>query len=298
MSMFEKYEDMSYTAYNLTPPTVYKQESLLLNPPYIKYDSRKNPLQIVWDPNDSFTFGITFGMNITVFEDDLVFNATGQKPDENTTGKKGLKAYNTVDGKSWTCRGTVKESFSQDEWIPITGGSTTKDPEWEGIATTHTSYHSMSVLNGVEKSDENASDLWVWEEDEKLSFPKNGDKVISVNTYTSDTEFKCLILNFRREEIYSFSATGVPPIIHISAEDTPLLVEGQYFINTIVYNENTSSQRYEVPVTIVSSPLKYIQNDNHYPYKSTKTTQLEKNSTFTWESLSTVDDEYVWIPIT
>lgn len=297
MSMFEKYEDTSYTAYNLTPPTVYKQESLLLNPPYIKYDSRKNPIHIIWDPNDSFSFGITFGMNITVFEDDLIFNASGLKPNENTAGKKGLKAYNTVEGKSWTCKGTVKESFSQDEWIPIMGGSSTKVPEWDGIANTQASQYSTSLLNNVEPSSESTSDIWVWEEDEKLSFPKNGNKVISINNYSSDTEFKCVVLNFRREEIYSFSSTGVPPSIFISTEDTPLLVEGQYFINTVVYSENTSTQRYELPVTIVSNPLKYIQNDNQYPYKSTNTTQVEENSTFIWESLGTVADEYVWIPI-
>ena len=299
MSMFEKYEDASYTAYNLTPPTVYKQESLLLNPPYIKYDNRRNPQQIIWDPKDSFTFGITFGMSITVFEDDLIFSVSGQHPNENTEGRKGLKAYNTVDGKSWTCKGTVKESFSQDEWIPIMGGSSTIEPEWEGIVVTTLPQRSRHLFNSFDDREDQTStpDLWVWEEDKKLNFPKNGNKVISINTYDINTEFKCTIFNFRREEIYSYKSIGVPPVINISTKDTPLMVEGQYFIDMVVCNGASSTQRHEVPVTIVSNPVKYIQDDIQYPYKSTYTTQVQKETTFTWESLNTVNDEYVWIPI-
>ena len=46
MSMFDKYTDNSYTAYNLTPPTIHKQKSLLLNPPYIKLTGMKEDLYI------------------------------------------------------------------------------------------------------------------------------------------------------------------------------------------------------------------------------------------------------------
>lgn len=299
MSMFDKYTDNSYTAYNLTPPTIQKQKSLLLSPPYIKYDDRKNPIQMVWDPVDSFSFSINFGKNITVFEDDIIFSAPGQKPTETTPGKKGLKAYNIVEGKSWTCKGTINDSFAEDEWIPIMGGSSSKLPEWEEVKTTKVRAFTYTFFDNTENSAETAAkeDLWIWEEDEKLDFPQNGTKIITVSAFNGDIEFGCEIQNFRREKIYSYKKVSAPPVIDISSIATPLLVEGQYFIRTVIKKDSQIIQQSEIPVTIICNPEKYVDSESEKLYENTFTTQLRYGSTFTWEPLGTVGDEYVWIPI-
>lgn len=299
MSMFDKYSNNSYTAYNLTPPTTQKQKSLLLNPPYIKYDKRKNPVQMVWDPVDSFSFSINFGKNITVFEDDIIFSAAGQKPTETTSGRKGLKAYNVVEGRSWTCKGTVDDSFAKDEWIPIMGGSSSKLPEWEEVEEPKLMAFTYALFDDAESLEEPNvdEDLWVWEEDEKLDFPQNGTKIIMVSAFNGDTEFECEIQNFRRETLYSYKKVGVPPIIDVSSLVTPLLVEGQYFIRAITKSGSQIIQQSEIPVTIICNPERYVDSESKNVYENTFTTQLKYGSTFTWEPLGTVSDEYVWIPI-
>lgn len=299
MSMFDKYSNDSYTAYNLTPPTTQKQKSLLLNPPYIKYDNRKNPVQMVWDPVDSFSFSINFGKNITVFEDDIIFSAAGQKPTETTSGRKGLKAYNIVEGKSWTCKGTVDDSFAKDEWMPIMGGSSSKLPEWEEVEEPKLMAFTYALFDDAESLEEPNvdEDLWVWEEDEKLDFPQNGTKIIMVSAFNGDTEFECEIQNFRRETLYSYKKVGVPPIIDVSSLVTPLLVEGQYFIRAITKSGSQIIQQSEIPVTIICNPERYVDSESKNVYENTFTTQLKYGSTFTWEPLGTVSDEYVWIPI-
>lgn len=299
MSMFDKYSNNSYTAYNLTPPTTQKQKSLLLNPPYIKYDKRKNPVQMVWDPVDSFSFSINFGKNITVFEDDIIFSAAGQKPTETTSGRKGLKAYNVVEGRSWTCKGTVDDSFAKDEWIPIMEGSSSKLPEWEEVEEPKLMAFTYALFDNVESLEEPNvdEDLWVWEEDEKLDFPQNGTKIIMVSAFNGDTEFECEIQNFRRETLYSYKKVGVPPIIDVSSLVTPLLVEGQYFIRAITKSGSQIIQQSEIPVTIICNPERYVDSESKNVYENTFTTQLKYGSTFTWEPLGTVSDEYVWIPI-
>lgn len=299
MSMFDKYSNNSYTAYNLTPPTTQKQKSLLLNPPYIKYDKRKNPVQMVWDPVDSFSFSINFGKNITVFEDDIIFSAAGQKPTETTSGRKGLKAYNVVEGRSWTCKGTVDDSFAKDEWIPIMGGSSSKLPEWEEVEEPKLMAFTYALFDDAESLEEPNvdEDLWVWEEDEKLDFPQNGTKIIMVSAFNGDTEFECEIQNFRRETLYSYKKVGVPLIIDVSSLVTPLLVEGQYFIRAITKSGSQIIQQSEIPVTIICNPERYVDSESKNVYENTFTTQLKYGSTFTWEPLGTVSDEYVWIPI-
>lgn len=299
MSMFDKYSNDSYTAYNLTPPTTQKQKSLLLNPPYIQYDRRKNPVQMVWDPVDSFSFSINFGKNITVFEDDIIFSTAGQKPTETTSGRKGLKAYNVVEGRSWTCKGTVDDSFAKDEWIPIMGGSSSKLPEWEEVEEPKLMAFTYALFDNVESLEEPNvdEDLWVWEEDEKLDFPQNGTKIIMVSAFNGDTEFECEIQNFRRETLYSYKKVGVPPIIDVSSLVTPLLVEGQYFIRAITKSGSQIIQQSEIPVTIICNPERYVDSESKNVYENTFTTQLKYGSTFTWEPLETVSDEYVWIPI-
>ena len=297
--MFDKYSNDSYTAYNLTPPTTQKQKSLLLNPPYIQYDRRKNPVQMVWDPVDSFSFSINFGKNITVFEDDIIFSTAGQKPTETTSGRKGLKAYNVVEGRSWTCKGTVDDSFAKDEWIPIMGGSSSKLPEWEEVEEPKLMAFTYALFDNVESLEEPNvdEDLWVWEEDEKLDFPQNGTKIIMVSAFNGDTEFECEIQNFRRETLYSYKKVGVPPIIDVSSLVTPLLVEGQYFIRAITKSGSQIIQQSEIPVTIICNPERYVDSESKNVYENTFTTQLKYGSTFTWEPLGTVSDEYVWIPI-
>lgn len=118
-----------------------------------------------------------------------------------------------------------------------------------------------------------------------------------VSAFNGDTEFECEIQNFRREKLYSYIKVGVPPVIDISPLVTPLLVEGQYFIRTIIKKGSQIIQQSEIPVTIICNPERYVDSENSEIYENTFTTQVKYGSTFTWESLGTVGDEYVWIPL-
>ena len=66
MSMFTKYEDNSYTAYNLTPPKKISQMVETLYSPIVGYDKYGNIKIFLWDPQDEFKLNLKLGTKIKV----------------------------------------------------------------------------------------------------------------------------------------------------------------------------------------------------------------------------------------
>lgn len=279
MSMFDKYEDNSYTAYNLTPKKVSKTTQIRFNSPFVGYDSFHNPRMFVWDPEDSFVLKLSYGKNIKVFENDLILTQPGQKPTYITQGIKGQHAYNTVDGKSWLCKGALLDEYNQDEWLPIEE-SVIKNPEWE-------------------QEESISPNSYIWEEQEIIKFPTQGTKEILINPYSSDSKFYATLMNFRHEVIYEYEFSSPTCEIEISKEKTPLLVEGQFFINTYVFNDEMTQQQSQFNITILENPSKYIKDENSQTvYVFGHTVQQLEDSGYVWEPIGTTYlNDYVWIPI-
>lgn len=295
MSMFEKYEDNSYTAYNLTPKSVVKSTQLKLTSPIVGYDTYRNPQQFIWDPEDSFTLKILYGKKIKVFDNDLILTQQGQKPSMSTAGVKGQKAYNIIDGISWLCRGIVEDTYNDGEWIPIElyRGD---NPQWEQLSRTLSKLSKNILVEDEEK--ESLSSSYVWEEQNTFEFPTQGTKEILVNPYNENTTFSSTIMNFRHEVIYEYKFDSGVVEIEISRDKTPLLVEGQYFLNTYVKNNQNVQQQSQFNIMIKENPVKYIQSNTNTTYQFDYTIQVDSSSDFIWEPIGNgYSNDYIWIPI-
>ena len=76
------------------------------------YDIKGNFIGYSFNYGDNFTFNIeSIPSVINVYEDSIVYNSRGQRPNINTKGIPGQKAYNTVDFLSWTCSGCENNKF-------------------------------------------------------------------------------------------------------------------------------------------------------------------------------------------
>lgn len=286
MSMFENYENNSYTAYNITAPKVSTLTQRYLYSPIVAYDKFHNIKGFVWDPNDKFTLNLNLGIKINVLENSIVYDNSGQKPDFNTKGVKGQRCYNTADGKSWVCKGTLSDAIDGG-WIPLLS-STVINPEWESIITTSKSNPDNNTNTGA----------FIWEEDSLITFIKDGTKEIILKPYMNNKSIEVNILNFRHEIIYSYEFNDTDKCqIHIDKDSTPLLVEGQFFINIIVKAEDKEQQLNQYSIMIKENPCKYVQSKDKSIYIESSTIQPGGDTDYVWEPLTNSKDNYIWIPI-
>ena len=72
--------------------------------------------------------------------------------------------------------------------------------------------------------------LYIWVEDEELTYPVNGDKSVIINTAMSDSYIELNIYNFKEELIYTQKGeTGESSIVlHIDKEMSKILKSGIY----------------------------------------------------------------------
>lgn len=290
MSMFENYENNSYTAYNITAPKVSTLTQRYLYSPIVAYDKFHNIKGFVWDPNDKFTLDLNLSIRLNVLEDSIVYESSGQKPDINTKGTKGQRCYNTVDGKSWVCKGTLSDAINGG-WIPLLS-ATAINPEWESII-------SALKSNQNDEQSSTASSTFIWEEDSLITFVKDGTKEIILKPYIENKSMVINILDFRHEIIYSYTFDDANECkIHIDKDTTPLLVEGQFFIDIIIKTEDKVQQFNQYPIMIKENPCKYVQANDKSIYIENSTIQPGGNTDYVWEPLiNSNDDDYVWIPI-
>lgn len=290
MGMFSNYENNSYTAYNLTPPQIKNSIKRYLNSPIIGYDKYNNPKAFIWDPKDEFSLNLSLLLKLPVIENSIIYSTSGLAPTQSTQGIKGQRAYNVVDGISWLCKGTLNENISEGEWTPL---EIENLPEWEGLSTLS--------KNNKENSEDINSELYLWEKDELLTFIENGNKEIDVLPNMANKSVLVTIMNFRHEVIYSYTFENTAYFnIEINKDKTPLLVEGQFFINVYIQDENITQQQVQYNVMIIENPNKYVcnQNDKNFDtYINSYTIQQTESSVYTWESIEDMQSEYIWIPI-
>ena len=105
MGMFDKYDNLNpeYIPDNSSPKDIEDYISINKVLPRTLNDVRGRFIGYSWNYGEFFKFKISVDNMITIKEDSLVYDKTEEKPNESTVGKyEGQKAYNTVDGKSWT----------------------------------------------------------------------------------------------------------------------------------------------------------------------------------------------------
>lgn len=291
MSMFTNYENNNtYTAYNLTPKIISPIIQKYTSSPIIIYDKYNNIKSFIWDPKDSFNLKIALGSKIKVFEDSLIYNNENEYPGESTSGNKGQKAYNTVRGISWTCKGTLQAVLDEGNWIPLEADVPTADlPDWVPMAL-------MQVRENTEQDNTDILNRYVWVQDKLLSFPANGTKEITIVPNMENKELYITIMNFRHEVIYEYSFKNIAlGNIAINSTDTPMLVEGQFFLNIYVVDKSVVQEQTQIAITIIENPNKYILSKDNIIYIDNKTIQQENNY-YTWQSLNVLED-YIWIPL-
>ena len=291
MSMFENYGNNSYTAYNITEPTISKTVSLQFSSPFLIYDKYSNPTTILWDPKDSFQLKILFGKHIRIYPEDIVFYSSGQKPSPYTEGKKGYHAYNVIDGKCWLCKGNFYEEYTKNDWIPIQFQQQNLDPEWEIMLSKSFSSENKNIQDQYKN-------IYIWEEKKSIEFPSNGEKDILINPYSENSRFVADIMNFRHEVIYSFEFETSKLSIDIDLKTMPLLLEGQYFLNMYVVEGSLIQQQSQIDIMIIENPSKYI-NQKEETYEFQYTTQIIDNQSYVWKPIGNFNPEndYIWIPI-
>ena len=299
MGMFDNYQNESYTAYNLTP----RKESHLIeryfHSPIIGYDKYNNIKCFIWDPEDKFTLNLNLGIKVKVFSNSIIYQGANLAPGNQTEGFLGQKAYNLVDGKSWTCKGKVEDNLKDGDWIPLENVSSETLPEWIPIIPEEEKAKFM--FNATTKEITNSMG-YIWEEDPIFTLTDNGDKEVIVMPKLTNANLIVTIMNFRHEVIYNYKFENQNNCsIKISKEDTPLLVEGQFFINTYIESENTKYEQSQYNVTIIENPNKYIQSKLNATYSFGYTIQPEGDDYYKWEPLGDAtmggDYDYVWIPI-
>lgn len=304
MNMFDNYGNDSYTAYNLTPPRVSKTVQRYISSPLISYDTDGNIVAFTWDPQDKFSLKLSLGVLISVLPNSIIYTSKGVKPDKYTSGVVGQRAYNTIDGKSWVCKGTVSENTESGDWIPLDEFEE-ELPDWIPLSNTMLkskarTYYS-NPLEDVENTATTGIDEYIWEEDNLLTYSTYGTENITIIPDMSDKIFRVTFMNFRHEVIYSYDFEGSATAdIQIGPDVTSLLVEGQFFINTYILSDNTVNQCNQYQLTIIENPCKWIfDTSTNVTYITETTIQVDtSNAQYVWEPLgATGDNDYVWIPI-
>lgn len=304
MNMFDNYGNDSYPAYNLTCPKVSNVIERYFSSPIISYDKFGNINSFSWDPQDKFNLKLSLGVKVKVLSNSIIYDSKGVKPDKTTSGIKGQRAYNIIDGKSWVCQGTVAENTDSGEWIPLNGSEEEDLPEWIPLSKTKLrSYANLNIDQDSSESEENVHlDEYIWEEDNLFTFVDNGTKEILVAPDMTDKTFKVTFMNFRHEVIYSYDfENSANAEISIGPEVTSLLVEGQFFINTYIVTSDTVTQCSQYGLTIIEDPIKWIFNNyNNVKYIEQTTIQVDmSNAQYIWQPLGDdSNNDYVWIPIT
>ena len=102
MGMFDNYDNMSngYIPDNMHDPVEYTTLEIKTDP-LVTETNLSGRENYAWNFGEVFNIEFDTKRTILVEENALVYNISGECPDERTIGVVGQKAYNTVDIKSW-----------------------------------------------------------------------------------------------------------------------------------------------------------------------------------------------------
>lgn len=112
MGMFLNYQNIAdnYTPNNIVSSFPVGKSYTKLDPvqaskPYEELNSKGELIGYFWYYGETLNLEFNIDGEIVVEDDALILRSGGQEPSE-TEGKLGQRAYNIVDRRSWTCRGT------------------------------------------------------------------------------------------------------------------------------------------------------------------------------------------------
>lgn len=117
MGMFDKYGNDSYTAYNLTPPSVSRGVLTNFKTPLYTRNKQGNIDRFFWVEGEHFNLELKSTTKVRIPKGSIVFNQSGESPNSSTKGEVGTKCYNVEDYTSWTLESINdsqdgKETFS------------------------------------------------------------------------------------------------------------------------------------------------------------------------------------------
>ena len=111
MGMFDTYDNLNpdYIPDNSTPTPLEKYITINPKLPKPLYNVKGTFLGYKWNHGEYFDFNISVNSIIKINSMSLIFEKSGEIPDNNTVGEfEGQKAYNIVDAKSWTFVGKTE----------------------------------------------------------------------------------------------------------------------------------------------------------------------------------------------
>ena len=83
---------------------LYRADSISkLGKPYEEYDINGKLIGYSWSQGENVTLKFDIIGYVTIDADSIILKAVGDEPDLQTVGTVGMKCYNVVDLKSWTC---------------------------------------------------------------------------------------------------------------------------------------------------------------------------------------------------
>lgn len=113
MSMFESYDKLGMSA-NTDGITLVNAPYHIMNMdtlPRSIYDIKDRFIGYEWGSHDQFDFKINATDTINVNDKAILFSNYGEAPTTETEGYLGQQAYNTVEGKCWTCLGLINDLY-------------------------------------------------------------------------------------------------------------------------------------------------------------------------------------------
>lgn len=123
MGMFFNYKNITenYVPNNIISSFPVGKSYTKLDPikaskPYEEYDVKGNLIGYFWRYGESLNLEFNIDGEITVEDDAILLTAVGETP-SSQYGKVGLRAYNVVDKRSWTCTSATEGSsvWTEDE---------------------------------------------------------------------------------------------------------------------------------------------------------------------------------------
>lgn len=101
MGLFDNYDNLSknYIPNNLRDVDINKYTT---TSPYEEYDINGNHIGYFWYYGDTVNLQFNIDGLITVDNNSIIYNVSGDAPNESVPGEINQKAYNIIDLKSWT----------------------------------------------------------------------------------------------------------------------------------------------------------------------------------------------------
>lgn len=113
MNMFENYDNLSenYIPNNSYSEDINKEIKIDLSQPIKFYNIKNEFIGYSICQGETCNLPVNIIKEISVPCSSIIFNESGEGPDEKLEGVKFQKAYNTSDFISWTCKGKLDDNY-------------------------------------------------------------------------------------------------------------------------------------------------------------------------------------------